>query len=471
MEFPILFDNQSMIESRKAIKDFPDYFTFDTECGNYQVDMQTAFLMSKSIRDLLYADKTCVKYFIPRNIYKKEFLEIFFNSLSTNIIKIPKDFFIDFVTISEKLQIECFQRNIEKTILSFLCDSLDENIADEQKFTFLCQNINNIDMEKLKCMPDWFISKLISNAIFNKENDRALFLIQKEEYLGAKYFEQLRFDALSKDVMSRIVTILEKNENSEIKQNLMPELIDRLKIELSHTDIYILNISTYNKDHPTLDLNFLYDLNKDSENKKYSIFYKTMYDTDLASKLEMNEKYLKSFDVVVLGGIDAFGSCCADCFKTSIFHAIEKYREEGGIEITLHDIAFGKCYDTFMKIYQKLIGYNDVRAYKINGLQCYKEAEFYESSGKNEIMSFPFKIKNPFTVAETHFTLKLDLAYAVIVNKQKDQHYYAENLDQNFADCAICHTTSITNEDEKKFFYNAICHLYESCHGHIPKSI
>ena len=196
-----------------------------------------------------------------------------------------------------------------------------------------------------------------------------------------------------------------------------------------------------------------------------------MYDTDLASKLEKNDKYLKSFDVVVLGGIDAFGSCCADCFQTSIFHAIKKYREEGGILLFLHDIAFGKLYETFKELYQKLIGYKGVRSFNINGLQCYTEVEFKESSGKNEIMSFPFKIKNPFDVAKTHFTLQLDFTYAVILNKQKDQHYYAENLDQNFADCAICHTTSITNEDEKKFFYNAICHLYECCHNNVPNSI
>lgn len=72
-------------------------------------------------------------------------------------------------------------------------------------------------------------------------------------------------------------------------------------------------------------------------------------------------------------------------------------------------------------------------------------------------MSSIFIIEHEFVVSETHYTLELDPKYVDIWNENKDQHYYAENLDQNIADCAICHTASCTIE-EKKFFYNAICH-------------
>lgn len=468
MEFSIVFDCESIIESRKSIKESPDYFTFVTEYGDYEVDFQISFLLSKSIRDLLHSDKTCYKYEIPRNSCTKDFYKCFFDSLSTNIINIPINLIKDFITISQILQIKCFQQSIEKAIISVLCDSSDQN--DEAKFIYLCQNISSIDIEKLKYMPDWFIRKLISNATFSNEDDRAKFLIQNEKYLGIEYFEQLKFDELSKVTMNQIITILERAENADIKESLMPKLMNRLIMELSHLDIYILNISTKIEEKPTFDLNFLYELNKDRQNKKYSIYYKTLYDTEIESILKNDEKYLKSFDIVILGGIDAFGSCCSECFITSILNAIKQYRMEGGIVFNLHDIAFGKSYDSFSQLYSDLIGFKGKRAINIRQLKFYSEVQFNESSEKKIIMSSPFIIEHKFVVSETHYTLELDPQHVVIWNKSKDQHYYAENLDQNFADCAICHTTSYTIE-EKKFFYNAICHLYESCHNHIPNSI
>lgn len=378
MELPIVFDCESIIESRKSIKESPDYFTFVTEYGDYEVDFQISFLLSKSIRDLLHSDKTCYKYEIPRNSYTEVFYKCFFASLSTNIINIPINLIKDFITISQILQFNCFQQSIEKAIISVLCDSSDQN--DEAKFIYLCQNISSIDIEKLKYMPDWFIRKLISNATFSNEDGRAKFLIQNEKYLGIEYFEQLKFDELSKVTMNQIITILERVENADIKESLMPNLMNRLITELSHLDIYILNISTKIREKPTFDLNFIYILNKDRQNKKYSIYYKTLYDTEIESILKNDEKYLKSFDIVILGGIDAFGDCCSECFITSILNAIKQYRMEGGIVFNLHDISYGKLYDSFSQLFRDLIGFSGKRAINIPQLKFDSKVQFNESS-------------------------------------------------------------------------------------------
>lgn len=472
IEFPITFRAESIIESRKFTRESPDCFTFVTESDIYEVDFQISFLLSKSIRDLLYSDRTCYQYFIPHNTCEKEFYDFFFNSLSSNTIQIPINYFREFVSISQILQIECFQQSIEKAILFTLCDPSDQNKDDNQKFAFLCENIRSIDMDKLKKMPDWFINKLLSNAIFNNEDDRALFLIQNREYLGIEYFEQINFDDVSKSILNEIITILE--ENSDITQEFISKLINRLKIELSHVDIYLLNISSHVKEKPTLDLNFLYELNRDKENKKYSIYYKTLYDVELGAILNENKNYLKSFDVVVLGGIDGFGYYFSESFKTSIFDALEKYRKEGGIVLALHDVAFANSYKIFEKLYKESLGFSgDEKAICKNSMKYdfYKSAQFIESSGKNDMIKCPFKIEKSFKVAKTHSTLIIDPKYKVFdYFENSPQHYYAENLEQNFADSAMCHTTSITIT-EKKLFYNTICHLYESCHNHIPNSI
>ena len=118
MELPIVFDCESIIESRKSIKESPDYFTFVTEYGDYEVDFQISFLLSKSIRDLLHSDKTCYKYEIPRNSCTEDFYKCFFASLSTNIINMQINLIKDFITISQILQFNCFQQSIEKAIIS-----------------------------------------------------------------------------------------------------------------------------------------------------------------------------------------------------------------------------------------------------------------------------------------------------------------------------------------------------------------
>lgn len=79
--------------------------------------------------------------------------------------------------------------------------------------------------------------------------------------------------------------------------------------------------------------------------------------------------------------------------------------------------------------------------------------------GKSDILTTPFELNNIIQVGETHQTPKYDKRFTVFYNGNTDTHYYSENIEQNIADIEMGHTIQIT-DDEKKLFYNIICHLF-----------
>lgn len=78
-----------------------------------------------------------------------------------------------------------------------------------------------------------------------------------------------------------------------------------------------------------------------------------------------------------------------------------------------------------------------------------------------DIISSPFLVGTEIDISKTHqsFSLKPNSDFAILCSTSDTQHYYIENLYECIAECSMCHTHEI-KEQEQKLFYNIICHLY-----------
>ena len=81
------------------------------------------------------------------------------------------------------------------------------------------------------------------------------------------------------------------------------------------------------------------------------------------------------------------------------------------------------------------------------------------------MINFPFDLENEilagtFKIRDTHIFPSFDQKYVVLhASNNVNNQYYVENLDANIGYCEICHKLDIEIQ-EKKLFYNIICHLY-----------
>lgn len=200
----------------------------------------------------------------------------------------------------------------------------------------------------------------------------------------------------------------------------------------------------------TIDFVFIDILNK--QNSKYKIKLTQIFDHVLYDILNKTF-FLSQFDIIAFGGCDSFSNytCNITLEQAQIFI---QYHNCGGIILFMHNFFFSKYINQF-SIFANLLGYE-----KQDEVKMFNNVKFNEASKKNDVISFPFNVGNTIKVANTHQTPKYDPKYTVLYNGTVNTHYYSENLDQNIADIEMGHTLEIT-DDEKKVFYNIICHLFE----------
>lgn len=152
---------------------------------------------------------------------------------------------------------------------------------------------------------------------------------------------------------------------------------------------------------------------------------------------------------------------------------IEKYRDDGGSVLMLHDFNIGqyknkegKSYDIFNKDLDfKGIGNNNpwfvYNKCKFNPPESIKNNVDFKIS---DLMSFPYKIdqnQEPgyFDVIDTHETSIYNSEYKIIESSENSiYHYYSENPEKRIADCAMGHNKNL-KEIEKKLLFNIIYHL------------
>lgn len=457
MDFAIEFNAKDIIEARKITSKSDEFFVFNKGTNKKQLlDLQLSFLFSKKVQDLIRSDQTTISYTIPDEICTDDFFDYFLTSIETNVVHVEKNQIKDFVSLVEALKVECINPKIDTAIISLLCEQFNSEqfSNDQERYNFLCHNLDNIDMNTLKSMPETFIYRLISNSIFQNDDDRAKFLLNNPEFFITEFIQYINFDKLSKPVLNEVISKL-NFDLSGLDRLIYDKLIKRYQTELSIVDINVLIIII--GEHaiaPTwknIDFTFIDYLNGNDENRNYRIHYKTILNT----KFNTKSGYMNLFDVVVIGGCDSYSA-----FKPGIKkQEIDEYHNKGGIILLLHDVVYGEMGE-ILKPLVGLMGYTK----QISERGCSNEVHLKESCDKKDVLSVPFKIESPIKVALTHRTPEYaDPNYYVLVD-ENNLYYYVENLDEHVADCIMGHSHDI-KESEQKLFYNLICHLYNFCHG------
>lgn len=220
-------------------------------------------------------------------------------------------------------------------------------------------------------------------------------------------------------------------------------------IEKNNT--YTINLLIITVDNQEIiDFNFIKQLNK--ENFKYKINLSHIYDKILYNFLEKQQFFLSQFDIIAFGGCDSFSNYTCKISQKE-FDYFDSFHKEGGIILFMYDFFFSKYVKIFRPL-ADLLGYIDHPEFHV-----YNEITFNDLCGKNDIITTPFKLNKVIKVSDTHQTPRFNKKFTVFYNGNTDTHYYSENLQHNIASIEIGHTVQITN-DEKKLFYNIICHLY-----------
>ena len=155
-----------------------------------------------------------------------------------------------------------------------------------------------------------------------------------------------------------------------------------------------------------------------------------------------------------------------DSISFDTIRNLKNFHNLNGTILFLHDVVYLRLVDP-LSSFTNFLGYKKQHD---KPLDLFTKVHFNENIGNTNLLSTPFSIPKTFEVAPTHISPKYDHKYSIFLNPSNDC-YYAENLDEHFADCTMGHSPDITN-NEQKFFYNVICHLYlNSLNHHILTNI
>ena len=102
--------------------------------------------------------------------------------------------------------------------------------------------MNEIDIETFKCMSYDFIYTLITNSTFQKEDDRAKFLLKNDDFFNTTFLNQINFDHLSKEVLNEMIPKI-KFDISQDDQILYDKIMNRFQKYLTMKEINVLIIS------------------------------------------------------------------------------------------------------------------------------------------------------------------------------------------------------------------------------------
>ena len=463
MEFILKFKPKEIAESRELTSQAKESFTFNKGEKSAQLNIQFSFLLSKLVQEMINQNPQVEKYDMPEDACSDDFFDYFFQNIENDEIHISTSQIRDFASLIKILKIERLNPSIDSAIISLLCEPFppDNFSNDQERLTFLCHHLNEIDVETLLNMPSDCIQTIITDSQFQNDDEHAKFLLKDPELFQKKFLKYVNFDNLSNPVMTEVLSHINFDLSQE-EQEIMGKITERLRKDLSIVHINVLIIIISNdviSPHKlkNIDFSFIDYLNKDTYNRKYQIHYKTMVSTDFNEK----QDYMKLFDVVVLGGCDSYGYFNPKIKQAEIFN----YHNLGGILLFLHDVVYAEFEPTVAPL-ARLVGYGGNIFPQGAGAN---EVHLKEECEKNDILSTPFEIENPFKVAPTHRTPNyVDQNYEVLLD-ENNNYYYVENLDEHVGDCIMGHSHAIT-EAEQKFFYNLICHLYRCCHGNQVKT-
>lgn len=445
MQFRFEFSGAEIVEERRRIQIHSNSFRFITDFKVYEIDIFMAALFSKKVERLIQSNQLCTEYRICESNYSEEFLDNFFDSILENCFTVDANSLKSFIALIVELDFQKIKNSMNATILSYLCDTISPGQSlprDEDKYNFLCNNFRNIDLGLLKKMPDNIILKIVSEAQFDCEDDRANFIIY-DNFFGINYISCIKFEDLSLEVYRKVISRIQQDpERSKLIENFIRRGISEAD---KRKEIKILNVNAPN----SIDFKFLEALN--TKNDIYKVIVTAINYTDFVNQLQNNNDYMNDYDIFMFGGCDYFYNAVRT-IENTVFQRISAFRQQGGTVLILHDVI-----QTAFKPLHRLLEAAD--RYKNNGE--FTEIQLSEKSDKIDIISTPFYVGKNIHVATTHQVVVFDPKYVVLhrADPTNKDVYYAENLQENIGECSIGHELAI-NEQEQKLVYNIICHLF-----------
>lgn len=277
MNFKLKFDPEDFVESKKYIPDLFAKFTFNSDSKAFDVDIQLAFVVSNKVKELIKSDPSTTEVALEKGIYQENFLDFFFQSISSKKIIIKDEYLQNFIKITKELKIEGFKNSIKTVIFSHLCKYISESKifnSDNEMLSFLQSNIKKLNIKLLKGIPDDLIWDIIANSksSFEDENEYALYILNfidtfefndetKKDDIIINYIDTIQFKNLNLDVYERILIRIQSIDG---KAYLFNNIIERNLFEISKNkvEINLLNITLKGG----VDFNFLTRLNLKNDN-------------------------------------------------------------------------------------------------------------------------------------------------------------------------------------------------------------
>lgn len=290
-----------------------------------------------------------------------------------------------------------------------------------------------------------------------------------DDFLFKKYFRFIKVSKISGDVTNEVLNKFEQfydiQNISNEEKIFFDEIFKKVQQQADYKKI-IKVFYVYSKKEQSIDLSFLEDLNNSQLNKKYFIHYLSIDDMEYQTKLQKDNNYMTKFDIIVLGGCDSYAYNVKG-INQQTFNDIKKYHNQNGIILLLHDVMYGPLRDIFMPL-TKLIGFKYINPLIQKGspLNMFEKVKLNDSFSETDIQSIVFQIQNSFTISKIHYTTMYDKGNVIYFSDDGKN----ENLDEHLADCQMGHEIEIKQE-EQKFFYNVICHLFEHCKNHNVKTL
>lgn len=235
-------------ESINKTKSYNNEFIFISSFNDrYSFSTAIAYLISEKVRNILLQDASQKEYHI-QNIYTKDFLDNFFNSI-TKKLTIQKQNLQQYIDISHELQISNLSSLFRSFILEDIYKSLEQNklnITDEEKFSYICLNIEKVQKDKLKYIPIEILEEIISHSKFSDENHHINFLLENQDIFDQHLFESINFNELSNKSIIEFISKFKLENITGSEVHILQNLFSRIKKNLpKRININVLFVTRY----------------------------------------------------------------------------------------------------------------------------------------------------------------------------------------------------------------------------------